>query len=457
MKKISTNTVIIGAGVTGLTLAHHLNKDKQEFVVLEKNSRIGGVIKTLNKDGFIYEQGPNTGLLSNPEIVSLFDDIKHLCELEIADDTVKRRLILKEGKWRALPSGLISAVTTPLFSLSDKFRVLGEPFRKAGKNPHENLKQLVERRLGKSFYEYAIDPFILGVYAGDPELLIPKYALPKLYNLEQKYGSFIKGSIKKAKEPKTELEKRADKSVFSFKNGLSSLTNALYKSAGEDNFILNSQNIIIEKNDQGYTIKLTADQEYQIQAKNLVTTIGAHSLSNILHFIKKDELAKLSSLKYARVVEAAIGFKTWNGMKLEAFGGLIPHKEKRDILGVMFMSSLLKGRAPEGGALLSVFAGGVRNPNFINLPDNEIKNIISAEVKSLMKIKDFNPELFEIKKYHWAIPQYGIESKERFETIDMLQKKHKGLIIAGNLINGIGMADRIAQGTQIFKLITKKN
>jgi oxygen-dependent protoporphyrinogen oxidase len=194
-----TEVVIVGAGLTGLTLAFYLKKAGIKFKIAEKLPRTGGVIQTINENGFVYETGPNTGVVSHPELAELFEDLADKCTLEIADPNAKRRLIWKNRMWHAIPSGLLSAINTPLFTWYDKFRILGEPFREKGTNPNETLAELVRRRLGQSFLDYAVDPFISGVYAGDPNKLITRYALPKLWKLEQDYGSFIGGSIKKSK------------------------------------------------------------------------------------------------------------------------------------------------------------------------------------------------------------------------------------------------------------------
>ena len=188
--------VIIGAGLTGLTMGFYLKKAGINVLIIDKSAKTGGVIQTIREKGFVYETGPNTGVVSNPEIAELFEDLAERCELEVADPSAKRRLIWKNSQWNALPSGLWSAITTPRFTLGDKFRILGEPFRAKGTNPDEKLSDLVKRRLGKSFLDYAIDPFISGIYAGNPNELVPRYALPKLWKLEQEYGSFIGGSIK---------------------------------------------------------------------------------------------------------------------------------------------------------------------------------------------------------------------------------------------------------------------
>ena len=170
---------IIGAGLTGLTVAFYLKKKGVNFQVFEKSDKIGGVIQTVEKDGFIYENGPSTGVLGHPEAADLIEELGNACELEIANADAKYRWIWKGDRWHALPSGLWGGISTPLFSWYDKFRILGEPFRKPGTNPNETLAQLVRRRMGESFLKYAIDPFIIGVYSGDPAKLVVKYALPK--------------------------------------------------------------------------------------------------------------------------------------------------------------------------------------------------------------------------------------------------------------------------------------
>jgi len=111
-----------------LTTAHHLKKSGKDFLVLDQSDQVGGVIRTVKEKGYIYEEGPNSGVIGNVEVIRLFEDLKGECELEEANDNVKKLLILKNGAWHALPSGLKAAINTPLFTLSDKFRVLGEPF-----------------------------------------------------------------------------------------------------------------------------------------------------------------------------------------------------------------------------------------------------------------------------------------------------------------------------------------
>jgi len=443
---------VAGGGLTGLTTAFYLKKAGIDVHIFEKSDRVGGVIKTNHENGFIFESGPNTGVLSHPEAVELFEDLGSNCELEIAREAAKARWIWKAGKWEPLPSGLTGGITTPLFTFADKLRLLGEPFRKKGENPNETLKELVLRRMGKSFLDYAVDPFILGIYSGDPARLVPKYALPKLYRLEQEYGSFIGGTIKKARQPKTDREQKATKEIFSVKGGLEHLIDALAKNIGEENISLNSSPLSFEKTEKN-RFKLKNGVE---TFTHVISTVGAYELGNLFPFINAEKVSQINQLEYAKVVQVSLGFNEWKGVPLKAFGGLVPFRENRGILGILFLSSFLENRAPEKGALLSVFLGGVRKPEITELSDNKIIEILQKEIPSMMALSSFNPDLLRIWRYQHAIPQYGIESEQKLKAISKIETKNPGLFLAGNIRDGIGMADRIKQGKTIANQIIQE-
>ncbi len=449
MSNKKVDIVVLGAGLSGLTTAFYLNRAGKKVLLIEKDNRTGGVINTVKQDEFIFETGPNTGIIGTTELVELFDDLKDKIKPEAANPKANNRWIWKNKKWHALPSGFISAVFTPLFSLKDKFRILGEPFRKPGLNPDESVAGLVLRRMGKSFLNYAIDPFISGIYAGDPSKLVTRYALPKLYNLEQNYGSFIKGAIKKKKEPKTEIEKRVSREVFSVKGGLKNLTDAITQEIGYENILLNSSDVQVKPNGQGFITNLLSDKNpIEIESEIVITTVDAPNLTNLLSFLQEDELKDLTNLNYAKVVQAVLCYNNWKGIELNAFGGLVPSKENRNSLGILFPSTLFAGRAPKEGAIISVFMGGMKKPEIIEMTDNEIEEMVLSEIAETLSCTQ-KPDLLTIFRYKKAIPQYEASSGERFDAIEQIQKKYPGLILAGNIRDGIGMADRVKQGKQI--------
>lgn len=449
---------IIGAGLTGLTLAFYLSRAGKKVLLLEKSNRTGGVIKTEQEKGFLFETGPNTGVIGTTEIVELFEDLKDNMTIETANQKAKFRWILKNGKWKALPSGLISGIKTPLFSFKDKFRILAEPFRKRGTNKNETVAELVKRRMGKSYLEYAIDPFISGIYAGDPEKLITRFALPKLYKLEQNYGSFIKGAIKKRKEPKTEIEKKVNKEVFSIKGGLQKMVDALSDKIGEQNIITECSDISVQRNGASYNLnyKNRQGEVVQVESEQVVSTIGGNDLATIFSFLSDNEIKTLTNTLYAKVIQVVACFSNWKGKDLKAFGGLIPSKEKRNCLGILFPSSIFANRMPKNGAILSIFIGGIKKPEMIDKSDKEIENIALSEIHQTLDTND-KPDLLKIYRYKQAIPQYDYRTEEILNTIDEVQKNYSGLILAGNIRDGIGMADRIKQGRIIADQIINQS
>jgi oxygen-dependent protoporphyrinogen oxidase len=458
METKQTDIVIIGAGLTGLTAAFHLINQGKKVQILEKNHWIGGQIQTHEENGFVFESGPNTGVISKPEVAELFAALTPNCELEIADKNANRRLIWKGDRFRELPSGLLGGITTPLFSLYDKFRILGEPFRKKGTDPDESVGEMTKRRLGKSFLDYAVDPFLSGIYSGDPMKLITRYALPKLYNLEQNYGSFIKGSIAKAKEPKTERERLASKEVFSSKGGLTSLVSALGKAIGEENIRLSVSEVSIQPVDDQWKVTYsTLQEEETLLASNVITTVGAYALPDLLPFIAKEEMSKISNLPYAPMVEVAVGVKNIDHLRLNAFGGLIPTCEHKDVLGILFPSACFRGRTPENGALFTFYIGGMRKPYLIQLSDEELEELVRKELHLMLRFPaSVGPDLIRIFRHTHAIPQYDLSTGERLAAIERLQKHYPGLILAGNLRDGIGMADRILQAATLSNEIMER-
>ena len=458
--------VIIGAGLTGLTTAYYLKKAGWQVTILEKLMRTGGAIHTHRENGFVFESGPNTGMISHPEVAELFEDLGAEIKVEPANSQAKRRLIWKDGRWHPLPSGILEGIKTPLFAWKDKFKLLTEPFRKPGKNPNETLAQMVKRRMGKSFLDYAVDPFILGIYAGDPSHLVTRYALPKLYNLEQNYGSFIKGSFKKQsellKEKKHNPElykyhKKASKKMFSMSGGLDILIKSLTEKFSDEEILLGCHDVSVCPAGENYTVKFQHHSEVcHIDSDVVITTTGAHDVPSILPFLREDEKEKITRLKYARVAQVAIGYKKWRGIPLRAFGGLVPSKENRDILGVLFLSAFLKNRAPEEGALISVFVGGVRNQDIVDLKDDEIIKMVMPELQRMMMVPEEAPDLIRIFRHNYAIPQYDESTGERLKTVTEIEEHFPDLLLGGNLRDGIGMADRIKQGVAMAKNMEEK-
>jgi len=255
---MNKKVVIVGAGISGLTTAYLLDKDGYDVTVLEKKDAVGGSIESISEKGYMFDSGPNSALETTPLIEQIINELNLKDEFVYANRKGNKRYILREGVLHPLPMNPISFFKSKLFSRSGKLRLFAEPLIGRSKDGYyQSIADFVKRRLGKEFLDYAINPFVAGVYAGNPEDLSVKSAFPKLYDLEEKYGGLIVGTIKSIKERKNrpEVAKQSAK-MFSFVNGMQVLPLTIAKKLG-DKVRLQSEVISIEKISAGYKINYT--------------------------------------------------------------------------------------------------------------------------------------------------------------------------------------------------------
>ncbi|MDO4706813.1 MAG: protoporphyrinogen oxidase [Porphyromonadaceae bacterium] len=448
------DAIIIGAGLTGLVAAYRLSKKGLRVAVLEQASRVGGQIQTHRSGGFVYETGPNTGIISNLEIQKLFDELGEDF-IELAKPSAKRRLILRQGRFSPLPSGAKSAVTTSLFTWRDKLRILLEPFRAKGTSPNETIAQLVRRRLGQSYLTYAVDPFVGGIYAGDPSALVTRHALPRLYALEQEYGSFIRGAIAKMRAHGQGV--KPSKAVFSCLGGLDRLVERLAYLIGQEHIYLSAQGMDIAYR-SAYRWETACCIEgtlHRFRSRVVISTVGSYALRGCFSFLPERELRSIESMRYAPIVQVAVGYRNAQGIEFDAFGGLIPSVEDGDVLGILNPTACFLGRAPEGGLLLSVFLGGLRSPQVIERTDEEIGVLVRERLRTILGIER-QPDLLHIARHQYAIPQYEASTDDRLRAIEEIERSYRGLSLAGGIRDGIGMADRVAQAWYVTETLCRE-
>lgn len=454
------DALIVGAGITSLTAANLLHTAGYSVHLLERTDRIGGAIRTYREDGFTFESGPTTAMVSNVELAQLLQ--RYPDRVQIARPEAKRRLILRSSvantpssqRFYPLPSGPLSGLMTPLFSWRDKLGLLLEPFRHRGTDPNESLASMVRRRLGESILDYAVNPFVGGIYAGNPERLITRFALPKLYRLEQEHGSFIRGAIAKARSPKSDQERLVTKELISMRGGLDHLPTALGENLGADKFTLSASRVQLQPESGVWRVHFYADGvEHTLRARHVVTTVPTSSLPELLPFLSAQDLAPLLSLRYAPIVQVAWGLRSEALPQFHAFGGLIPSHEDPTLLGILHPSACFPDRAPEGGSLLSLFLGGMRNPSVIDWSDEAITTFIRQRLRAVLGLET-EPSLVRIFRHREAIPQYELGTEQRLIQIDRLEQQYTGLHLAGALCGGIGLPDRIKQGTELAERIS---
>ena len=445
---VITDTLIIGAGISGLASAHFLKKSGADVRIIEKKPRAGGSIQSEHKDGFLVDHGPNSALETTPLLKEIFEDTGIIDEMIYANDSAKNRYILKNGKLQALPMSPVKFMKTKLFSFPAKMRLFKEPFIKpyAG-DDDESLADFVKRRLGKEFLFYAIDPFVAGIFAGTPENLSTKSAFPKLHQLEQEYGSLIRGALLGARKRKKSKEKsKQSAKMFSFVNGMETMIKAL---ADEFKDVLHLNCIIksIEKQSGKWQVEVDENGEKKIfQAKSVLFTIPAHAYENIP--FARELQDQFDKFYYPPVTMVFYGYrKNPSKAPLDGFGYLIPRKEEKNILGTIWSSVIFPGRAPEGGAAFTTFVGGSRQPENAQKTEEEIDELVRSDFKSIMGI-DAEPDVKVIHKWNKAIPQYKVNHYRIIEEIEKFEYENAGIFIAGNFRGGISVADCVKQSKE---------
>jgi oxygen-dependent protoporphyrinogen oxidase len=456
------NSIIIGAGISGLTVAYFLKKNGFNVTILEADSDVGGTMKTEFIDGYVIETGPNSALETNPYIKEIVDGVGIANEMVYANERANKRYILKNGILYAMPMSPPAFLKTKLLSAKGKLRVAGELFQ--GKTyTEESIAQFVERRLGKEFLDYFINPFVAGVFAGNPEMLSVRSAFPKLYALEEKYGGLIRGMIQGRKERKQRAksgeQSKESAKMFSFKNGMQTLPNALAKFLDDDVFLNAKVEHVIPMRDGNkcmFTVSYTHEgKSQQLQSHNVVFAIPAYQLAEIIRSIDPEMSKTLSAIYYPPVAEVFFGFKNSQiKRELDGFGFLIPEKEKRNILGTIWSSALFENRTPNGYEALTTFVGGSRQPELCELDDEQLSEIVLKELQSIMNIEG-KPHFVKINRWQKAIPQYELGYYKIEQAFEKFEQNFRGAFLCANFRGGISVGDCVKSGEAMTRRIVK--
>ncbi len=449
--------VIIGAGISGLTTAFWLKKAGIDVTVLEKNGDPGGSMESQRVNGYLFDRGPNSGLDITPLLQILVNELNLKDELVYSSSKGDTRYILRGGELHPLPMKPLALLKSKLFSFGAKMRLLGEPFIGRSKDGYyQSVAQFVERRLGREFLDYVINPFVSGVYAGCPEDLSVASAFPKLYELEEKYGGLIKGSILSLKERKSKAKKsKQSAQMFSFINGMQTLPKSLATKLGSSVNLLTD---VISVRREGDLFEIdcnNAGSPKTIKTKCLISTVPAYSSSKLFQTIAPESQNHFDAIYHPSVLVVLAGFKKSDIKRpVDGFGFLIPEKENKSFLGSIWSSVLFPGRAPKDSECFTLFIGGARNPKFVNQETSVLISKALEEFKEIMGITA-EPDFLSHRFWSKAIPQYNIGYIEHEHYFDELENKIPGLFISGNFRGGISVGDCLINSEIVANKIKK--
>lgn len=455
---IEQDVIIIGGGISGLATAWYLAKSGLSVQVWEKSHRCGGKIKTDHINGFQTEQSASMVMNFKTEVDHFFNETGlESLKVQRLLKSDSQRYLIHHGKLNALPMTIARLFFSSLWSHSGKLKLLLEPFISKGIEPNESVSEFITRRLGHEFLEKAMEPFISGTLASDPDKACARYVIPRLTALERKYGSITAGIVvhkilgkRTARNPES----------YSFKNGMQTITQQLADNP-ELGFRANYQvDKIIRHNSNGHdhweVQAQTPQGDIQCKARHIVIASPAENAAQLITPLNKQLGDLLSSIEYAPLSVIHLGFeRSAIQHPLNSAGFLVPRQEKISINGNLWMSSLFADKAPDNQVLLSSYLGGARHPEMIHLSEQASIDEVLKNIKPLLGIQS-SPIMTKIDRHYKALPLYHGHYHDKLSAIEAHLNTLSGLHIEANYKGGVSIRDRIVSANKTAQIIIQQ-
>ncbi len=444
---------IIGAGISGLTLAVELQRRGIDYHLWEALAEPGGYIRSQREaapsgGSYLRELGPNS-LLGDADMLGWLDQLGLTPELVFSKPVAKDRYIFRAGQYRRLPAGPLSLLLGHLgegsfFSWKTKLAILREPRNKTTSPAGETLAQFFRRRFSSEIVDYALAPFVAGIYAGDPERLLVSETFPVLLQYERAYGSVLRGLIKNQSTA-------GRRQSFSFRDGMQMLPNALA-----------SQLTHLSLNDPVRHIGRVGATGWQVESvtgsqtvDRLVLAVGTDAAARLLSHAGSDDryatfAEALRGVQYPPMTAVHSAYKRADVRHpLNGFGGLNPRCEGRFSSGQIWSSSIFDGRCPNDEVLFTTFVGGAGNEASARQPDDVVFGAVHQELADAFGIGVPESTFRAIYRWERAIPQYDDQIVAVRKQVEAAQAD--GLLVCANWYGGLSLSDCIGKARKLAK------
>jgi oxygen-dependent protoporphyrinogen oxidase len=445
-----TDVAIIGGGITGLALTHRLRSRGKGAVLLEAETRLGGNIETVRRDGFITETGPNSFLDKEPATRELAASVGVENLIRAADPAAKARYLYTRGRLRAVPASPPAFLKSDILPLGARLRVMGEIFTgRATEGADESLAAFGRRHLGVTATTVLLDAVQTGIYAGDMEALSVGATFPQLIKLEREHRSLILGAIRTQKAQRKALPagttagaEKLRGALCTFEGGLGTLVEALARTIGPAAHTGAKVEGLLP-GQGGWRISVRENgRQAELMASKVVLATPAYVTAGLLRPLDERLSALVEGIAYAPIAVVNLGFEPGSTPAPDGFGFLVPGLEKRRLLGAIHASTVFPFRAEGGRVLYSCMVGGARRPELVKLSEEELVKLACEELKELAGVTA-SPSFTQVVRWTRAIPQYNVGHLERVASIDAALARLPGLHVAGNAYKGVGINDCI--------------
>jgi oxygen-dependent protoporphyrinogen oxidase len=474
---IRPRVAVIGGGVSGLAAAHRVTEllPDADLSLFEAADRLGGVIRTVHRDGCLVEQAADSFITKTPWALDLCRQIGMTDELLSTNAANRRALVVRGDRLFPVPDGFVLMTPRklgPLFktralSWRGKLRLLAEPLipeRRletygddgAATSADESVAAFATRRLGHEAFQRIVQPLLVGIYTADPTKLSMAATLPEILQLQRQHGSLLRAGLCHAKSAEHQLEpgeipataeSGARYGLFvAPREGMSSLVEALASRLPSGVIHRGSPvNSIRRRGGNGWLLFRQHQTEPQ-PFDALVVALPAPAAARLLQDCD-DELARdLAGIEYAGCAIVCLGYRRDQiGALPAAFGFVVPMVEGRQILAASFASEKFAHRAPADQVVVRAFIGGALQPKLVGLPDADLGQLAHGELASLLRITG-PPKWTDVAKWPGSMPQYHVGHLARVARIEARVAALPGLELAGNAYRGVGIPQCIHSG-----------
>jgi protoporphyrinogen/coproporphyrinogen III oxidase len=453
---------IVGGGIAGLSAAYYLEKAKRqgaalEWALYEQSERVGGVIGTEYRDGFVLEAGPDSFLSAKPEAADLCRELGLGGELIYSNDSQRKTYILVKGRLTPIPDGLqfmvptriMPMATTSLFSLGAKIRMLREVFTAPGSpKGDESVGDFVRRHFGQEMVDRVAEPLLAGVYGGNADNLSIRAVLPRFAEMERNEGSLVRATLKSLQK----TTKASPQPLFtSLRRGMQQLVDALVAALPPASFRLRQSVAAIRRVNEEW--QLTAGEQTE-RFDTVFLAAPAPVAAELISDLNERASTELERISYTS--SAAVLLACDKPALPPGFGFLVPASEGRKLLACTFVHKKFPDRAPEGTALLRCFFSSARLPELQECSEAVLQSFARQELQEILGI-DLRPKFACVFRRDHGLPQYETGHLERVAEIQAQFGKMPGLHLIGNSLNGIGVPDCIRSARLAVDKLVNRN
>jgi len=452
------HVAVIGGGVAGLAAALALRDRARDqgapvtVTVFEKDDQTGGNLRTLHQDGWQFEWGPNGFLDNEPATLRLVDRLGLRPRLLRSSDATRHRFLLVNGRLEEIPLSPGAFLSSRLLSARGKLRMAGEllvPARRdlgrAADDPatDETIDQFGERRLGREFADVMLDPMVKGVFGGESKQLSLAAAFPRMVELERDHGGLFRAMIALGRE-KRRRGRRTDAGptgvLHSFDGGMAVLVDALAAALDADpgaELVRGAPVTELAREGGAWAVRWPGGARGGFAA--VIDAAPAHAAAGHVRGLDTELADRLAGIPYAPMAVVALGYRQQDvDRDLHGFGLLVPGRENRNVLGVLWSSSIFPGLAPAGHVLLRAMAGGAGNPGVMGLTDRQLVELVLGDLRGFMGLRG-EPALVNIIRHERAIAQYVPGHLARLRAIDAAAARLGRLWFSGSAYRGIAV------------------